>query len=80
MANKLSVIYRVDEGADPYSDYVDSLRGSEGATKIRIRVTRAGLYKVVSKMGNPELKIFIGILTAASLQMHFRAIHQLGCR
>lgn len=46
----------------------------------RVSLSRAGLYKIVSKNGNPELRTFIGILSAAGLQMHFRAIHQRGRR
>lgn len=41
MIKKLSVIYKTAAGAEPYSDYVDSLRDREGAAKIRVRVTRA---------------------------------------
>lgn len=38
---KLSVVYRTASGAEPYSEYVDSLRDREGAARIRLRVTRA---------------------------------------
>jgi len=38
---KISVVYRTAAGAEPYADYVDSLRDRAGAAKIRVRVTRA---------------------------------------
>jgi putative addiction module killer protein len=40
---KISAVYRTAAGAEPYSDYVDSLRDRAGAAKIRVRVTRAEL-------------------------------------
>ncbi|MBI5745298.1 MAG: type II toxin-antitoxin system RelE/ParE family toxin [Elusimicrobia bacterium] len=40
---KISAVYRTAAGAEPYSDYVNSLRDREGAAKIRVRVTRAEL-------------------------------------
>jgi putative addiction module killer protein len=40
---KISAVYHTAAGAEPYSDYVDSLRDRAGAAKIRVRVTRAEL-------------------------------------
>ena len=40
---KISAVYHTASGAEPYSDYVDSLRDRAGAAKIRVRVTRAEL-------------------------------------
>lgn len=36
-----------------------------------IPLSRVGLYKSVSKNGNPELKTLLGILNASGLQLHF---------
>lgn len=40
---KRSIIYKREDGAEPYADYVDSLKNRHGAAKIRVRVTRAEL-------------------------------------
>ena len=37
-------------------------------------LSRMGLYKTLSKKGNPEFKTFLGVLNAAGLQMSFRPI------
>ena len=37
-------------------------------------LSRMGLYKTLSKKGNPEFKTFMGVLSAAGLQMSFRPI------
>ncbi len=34
--------------------------------------SRAGLYKTVSRRGNPELRTFLGILLASGLRMSFQ--------
>ena len=35
-------------------------------------LSRMGLYKTLSKKGNPEFKTFLGVLNASGLQMSFR--------
>ena len=37
-------------------------------------LSRMGLYKILSKKGNPEFKTFIGVLRASGLQISFRPI------
>ena len=37
-------------------------------------LSRMGLYKTLSKKGNPKFKTFMGVLNAAGLQMLFRPI------
>jgi putative addiction module killer protein len=59
-----SVLYRTAAGAEPYADYVDSLKDRAGAAKIRTRVTRAelgnlGVHRGVGE-GVVELKIDFG--------------------
>jgi len=43
-------------------------------TAKRASLSRMGLYKTLSKKGNPEFKTFMGVLSAAGLQMSFRPI------
>src|SRR4051812_29633901 len=38
----------------------------------RVSLSRMGLYKTLSKRGNPEFKTFLGILNASGLQMRFK--------
>ena len=47
---------------------------AHGASKTakRASMSRAGLYKTLSKKGNPEFKTFMGVLSASSLEMHFK--------
>ena len=40
----------------------------------RAHLSRMGLYKTLSKKGNPELKTFFGILKASGLQLAFKPI------
>lgn len=40
---KRSLIYKTEDGTEPYADYVDALKDRQGAAKIRARVTRAEL-------------------------------------
>ena len=59
-----SVLYRTATGAEPYAEYVDSLKDRAGAAKIRTRVTRAelgnlGVHREVGE-GVVELKIDFG--------------------
>lgn len=37
-------------------------------------LSRMGLYKMLSKKGNPEFKTFINVLNAAGLRMSFKPI------
>ncbi len=41
-------------------------------TAKKASLTRMGLYKTLSKRGNPEFKTFMGLLNASGLQMSFR--------
>ncbi|HBB67381.1 MAG: putative addiction module antidote protein [Elusimicrobia bacterium GWA2_56_46] len=41
----------------------------------KISLSRAGVYKTLSKKGNPELKTFMGILSASGLEMSFKPSH-----
>jgi len=54
---------------------------AHGVSKMakKVSLSRAGVYKTLSKKGNPELKTFMGILNASGLQMSFKPahIHQL---
>src|SRR3989338_1640804 len=38
----------------------------------KVSLSRMGLYKTLSKKGNPEFRTFLGILSASGLQMSFR--------
>lgn len=40
----------------------------------KISLTRMGLYKTLSKNGNPGFKTLLGILAASGLKMSFRAV------
>lgn len=46
----------------------------------KVSLSRAGLYKTISKTGNPELKTLVGILKASGLQMRFRPLPHHGGR
>lgn len=41
-------------------------------TAKEVSLSRAGIYKTLSKRGNPELKTFMGILKATGLEMYFK--------
>jgi probable addiction module antidote protein len=41
-------------------------------TAKRASMSRAGLYKSLSKNGNPEFKTFMSVLSASGLQMSFK--------
>jgi probable addiction module antidote protein len=47
---------------------------AHGATRTakKASMSRAGLYKSLSKKGNPEFKTFMSVLRAAGLQMTFK--------
>ena len=47
---------------------------AHGATRTakKAAMSRAGLYKSLSKNGNPEFKTFMNVLRAAGLQMTFK--------
>jgi probable addiction module antidote protein len=45
------------------------------STARKVSLSRAGLYKTVSRGGNPELKTFLGILNVSGLQMSFKPLH-----
>lgn len=47
---------------------------AHGATKIakKASMSRAGMYKSLSKHGNPELKTFMNLLSASGLRMSFK--------
>jgi probable addiction module antidote protein len=49
-------------------------------TARKASLTRAGLYKTVSKRGNPELNTFLGILKAAGLRMYIKPYKNTGER
>lgn len=59
-----AIIYKTDNGHEPYSEYIASLKDRGGAAKIRVRVTRAelgnfGSHRKIGK-GIIELKIDYG--------------------
>ena len=41
-------------------------------TAKKASLSRMGLYKTLSKKGNPEFKTFVGVLHASGLQMSFK--------
>jgi len=43
-------------------------------TAKKASLSRMGLYKTLSKKGNPQFKTFMGVLNASGLQMSFRPI------
>lgn len=47
---------------------------AHGVSKMakKTSLSRIGLYKSLSKKGNPEFKTFIGVLNASGLQMSFK--------
>ena len=47
---------------------------AHGASKTakRASMSRAGLYKTLSKKGNPEFKTFMGVLNASGLELRFK--------
>ncbi len=42
----------------------------------RVSLSRMGLYKTLSKNGNPEFKTFFNILKASGIQLSFKAMPQ----
>ena len=50
---------------------------AHGVSKMarKVSLSRAGVYKTLSKKGNPELKTFMGILSASGLQMSFKPVN-----
>jgi probable addiction module antidote protein len=42
----------------------------------RVSLSRMGLYKTLSKNGNPEFKTFLGLLKASGLQLAFKPLRQ----
>jgi len=47
---------------------------AHGVTRMakRVSLSRMGLYKTLSKKGNPELKTFLSILKASGIQLAFK--------
>lgn len=47
---------------------------AHGLTRMakKVSLSRAGLYKTLSRRGNPEFKTFLGLLHASGLQMSFK--------
>lgn len=47
---------------------------AHGVSKMarKVSLSRAGVYKTLSKTGNPELKTFLGLLSASGLKMSFK--------
>ena len=43
-------------------------------TARKVALSRAGIYKTISKTGNPELKTFLGILKVSGLRMSFKPV------
>ena len=41
----------------------------------KVSLSRAGVYKTLSKTGNPELKTFLSLLNASGLKMSFKPSH-----
>ncbi|MCK4936266.1 MAG: putative addiction module antidote protein [Elusimicrobiales bacterium] len=41
----------------------------------KVSLSRTGVYKTLSKKGNPELKTFMAILGASGLKMSFKPTH-----
>ena len=50
---------------------------ARGVTKTakKTSLSRTGVYKTLSKKGNPNLKTFISLLHASGLQMSFKPTH-----
>ena len=50
---------------------------AHGVSKMakKVALSRAGVYKTLSKRGNPELKTFMGIVSASGMQMSFKPAH-----
>jgi len=44
-------------------------------TAKKISLSRTGVYKTLSKKGNPNLKTFVSLLHASGLQMSFKPTH-----
>lgn len=42
----------------------------------RVSLSRMGMYKTLSKTGNPEFRTFLGVLKASGLQLAFKPIRQ----
>ena len=50
---------------------------AHGVTRMakKVSLSRSGLYKTLSRGGNPEFKTFLGLLHASGLQMTFKPGH-----
>ncbi len=70
---KRAIIYKKEDGTEPYADYVDSLKDRPGAAKIRVRVTRAelgnlgdhrsvggGVFELRLNVG-PGYRVYVGL-------------------
>jgi putative addiction module killer protein len=78
-----SIIYKTISGAEPYQEYVDSLKDREGAAKIWARVTRAemgnlGDHRSVGQ-GVVELKIDFGPGYRVYIGLHGQEVIVLLC-
>ena len=64
------------EGNDPVLILaaLDQVAKAYGISKLarKVSLSRMGLYKTLSKRGNPQFRTFLGILNASSLRMSFR--------
>ena len=51
---------------------------AHGVTRMakRVSLSRMGLYKTLSKKGNPEFKTFFSILKASGIQLAFKPLPQ----
>jgi probable addiction module antidote protein len=51
---------------------------AHGVTRMakRVSLSRMGIYKTLSKRGNPEFKTFFGILKASGIQLAFKPLPQ----
>jgi probable addiction module antidote protein len=45
-------------------------------TAKRAALSRMGLYKILSKKGNPQLNTFLGILKASGIQVAFKPLQR----
>jgi probable addiction module antidote protein len=50
---------------------------AHGVSKMakKVALSRAGVYKTLSKGGNPELKTFMGIVNASGMKISFKPAH-----
>jgi probable addiction module antidote protein len=55
-------------------DALAQVAKAHGVTRMakRMSLSRMGLYKTLSKKGNPEFKTFVSLLKATGLQMVFK--------